>query len=77
MTGAFAQDPYATLGLRHDASADEIRAAWKRLALATHPDKTDDDGAQFRAVQAAYEVLSAPAKHWKPQREPRAPLGSF
>ena len=55
----FAEDPYATLGVRHTATASEIRTAYKKLALQTHPDKTDDDGAMFRAVQAAYEVLSA------------------
>ena len=50
-------DPYAVLGIASTASSDEIRAAWKAAALRTHPDKVMDDGTQFRAVQAAYEVL--------------------
>ena len=55
-------DPYATLGISSCASADEIRAAWKAAALKTHPDKLHDDGTQFRAVQAAYEVLRTAPK---------------
>ena len=52
-----ASNPYATLGITRTASLDEIRAAWKRAALKTHPDRTFDDGSAFRAVQAAYEKL--------------------
>ena len=53
----FSDDPYATLGIKSSATADEIRTAWKAAALRTHPDKVLDDGTQFRAVQAAYEIL--------------------
>jgi len=52
-----ARDPYAVLGVHSTASADEIKSAWRAAILKTHPDKLQDDGEAFRAVQAAYEVL--------------------
>ena len=48
------------LALGTDASFDEVREAWRRLAKANHPDLNpgDADAAQrFRAAQAAYDVL--------------------
>ncbi|KAI9440111.1 DnaJ-domain-containing protein [Lactarius indigo] len=60
--GAAAQDYYAILEVDEDASADEIRRSFRRLALIHHPDKNHDDpeGAtrRFAALQQAYEVLS-------------------
>ena len=50
-------DPHSVLGVSRDASEDEIRAAWKKTALRTHPDRTGDDGTQFRRAKAAYESL--------------------
>lgn len=50
------------LGLEPDASFEEVRAAWRGLAKANHPDVRPGDAAaadRFRAVQAAYEVLRA------------------
>ncbi|KAH9068222.1 DnaJ-domain-containing protein [Lactarius deliciosus] len=59
---AAAQDYYAILEVDEDASADEIRRSFRRLALIHHPDKNHDDpeGAtrRFAALQQAYEVLS-------------------
>jgi curved DNA-binding protein CbpA len=52
--------PFAVLGLpaRADLSDDEVRAAWRRLAAATHPDRADGgDPARFAAAAAAYTVL--------------------
>ena len=48
------------LDLEADADFQEVRAAWRRLAKANHPDLKpgDTEAAQrFQAVQAAYEVL--------------------
>jgi DnaJ-class molecular chaperone len=48
------------LDLESDAGFDEIKAAYRRLAKANHPDMNqgDDEAAvRFQAVQAAYEVL--------------------
>jgi curved DNA-binding protein CbpA len=54
------ESPYKVLGISASATADEIRAAWKKMALKVHPDKCEDDGGvAFQAVQAAYETLRA------------------
>jgi len=53
-------DPFAALGLpaRADLSDDDVRAAWRRLAAATHPDRADGgDPARFATAAAAYTVL--------------------
>ncbi|SHJ68794.1 DnaJ domain-containing protein [Hymenobacter daecheongensis DSM 21074] len=51
---------YQTLGLDEGASAEEIRRAYRRLVLLTHPDRTPDPAAHARylLVNEAYEVLS-------------------
>ena len=58
------------LGLESDASFDDVRAAWRRLAKANHPDVKPNDAEaanRFQGVQAAYEVLRAAedARTWK------------
>jgi curved DNA-binding protein CbpA len=53
-------DPFAALGLppRADLSDDDVRAAWRRIAAATHPDRDDGgDPARFGAAAAAYALL--------------------
>jgi Meckel syndrome type 1 protein len=51
-------DPYRTLGLSPDATADEIRRAYRRLAKANHPDSAGEKALpRFLAIQAAYESL--------------------
>ena len=53
-------DPFAVLGVppRADLSDDDVRAAWRRLAAATHPDRADGgEPARFAAAAAAYTVL--------------------
>jgi curved DNA-binding protein CbpA len=53
-------DPFAQLGLptRADLSDDDVRAAWRRVAAATHPDRDDGgDPARFGATAAAYAML--------------------
>ena len=48
---------YDSLGVPKDASADAIRAAYRKKAQAHHPDK-GGDVAKFQAIQTAYDVLS-------------------
>jgi curved DNA-binding protein CbpA len=58
-------DPYAVLGISHDASSAEISRAYRRLARGLHPDsRPADPGAadQLRAVIAAHELLSDPGR---------------
>lgn len=55
-----ADDPFATLGLpaRAELPDEEVRAAWKRIAAATHPDREDGgDAARYAAAAAAYDTL--------------------
>jgi curved DNA-binding protein CbpA len=55
-----APDPFAALGLaaRPDLTDDDVRAAWRRVAAATHPDRADGgDPARFAAAAAAYTEL--------------------
>jgi molecular chaperone DnaJ len=55
-------DYYGLLGLDRKATQDQIRAAFRNLALKFHPDRTPDEAAQqkFRRISEAYDALSDP-----------------
>ena len=59
-----ASDLYAVLGVSRDATAEEIKRSYRRLARELHPDVNPDPATQdrFKEVTAAYEVLSDPDK---------------
>lgn len=50
-------DPYDTLGVPRNATQDEIKKAYRKLASANHPDKGGDTK-KFQDIQAAYAILS-------------------
>jgi len=59
------EDFYATLGVERNASADEIKKAYRKLAVQYHPDKNPGDKQaeeKFKEITAAYEILSDPEK---------------
>jgi DnaJ-class molecular chaperone len=59
------EDPYKVLGVAKDASADQIKTSYRKLARGLHPDLHPDDKEaedRFKRVSAAYDLLSDPAK---------------
>ena len=54
-------DHYNTLGVAKNATPDEIKKAYRKLASQHHPDKGGDK-AKFQDIQAAYDTLSSPEK---------------
>src|SRR5574344_882583 len=59
------QDYYQTLGVENTATADEIKKAYRKLALKYHPDRNPGNKEaeeKFKEVSLAYEVLSNPEK---------------
>jgi curved DNA-binding protein len=63
-------DYYSTLGVGRNASQDEIKKAYRKLAAQHHPDRGGDT-AKFKEIEEAYRVLSDPAQRQQydnPQR---------
>ena len=59
------QDYYKVLGVSRDASAEEIRKAYRKLAMKYHPDRNPDDKQaeeRFKEINEAYQVLNDPQK---------------
>lgn len=56
------RDYYEVLGVAKSASADELKRAYRKLAMQHHPDKHGGDDSQFKEIAEAYEVLSDPQK---------------
>jgi len=70
-------DYYAVLGVSHDASAEEIKKAYRRAAIQYHPDRNPGDAdaeARFKQCAEAYEVLSDPDKRARYDRFGKAGL---
>jgi curved DNA-binding protein len=81
------KDYYTTLGVSREASNDDIKRAYRRLARKYHPDvsKEAEAEARFKDVGEAYEVLKDPEKraaydqlgaNWKAGQEFRPPPGA-
>ena len=78
------KDYYKTMGVARDASQDEIKRAYRKLARKYHPDVSKEQNAEdkFKEVQEAYEVLKDPEKrtaydqlgtNWRSGQEFRPP----
>lgn len=57
-----AKDYYKILGVAKNASADELKAAFRKLAHEHHPDKKGGNAEKFKEINEAYQVLSDPKK---------------
>jgi molecular chaperone DnaJ len=72
------RDFYEILGLTKSASEDEIKKAYRKLAIKYHPDKNPDDKAaeeKFKEAAEAYEVLSNPEKRQRYNQYGHAGVG--
>jgi hypothetical protein len=58
------ENPYNILGISPTATSEEIKKAYRSLAMRHHPDRSMHPNAEsrFNAIQAAYELLSDPQK---------------
>jgi len=75
-----AVDYYEVLGVSRDASPEEIKKAFRRLARQWHPDANKEDPeaeAKFRQIAEAYEVLSDPEKRRRYDRGDTIDIGDI
>lgn len=83
------QDYYNVLGVRRGASEDEIKRAYRKLAMRHHPDVNKGDSGsedRFKAINEAYDVLSDPGRRrdydefgsdWRYAEQLRSGAGGF
>lgn len=66
-------DPFAVLGVPRDAPIEDIRLAYRKLAMEHHPDRnggSKEAEAKFKEINAAFEILKDPQKRAEAQRGP-------
>jgi curved DNA-binding protein CbpA len=64
-------DPYAVLGVPHNASQEQVRRAYHRLAKRYHPDlHPDAPSEQMRRVNQAWQTLSSPVRKMRDDTQP-------
>nr|MCW1908361.1 DnaJ domain-containing protein [Candidatus Saccharibacteria bacterium] len=69
------RDYYEVLGVGKEASADEIKKAFRRAAIEHHPDKGGDES-KFKEINEAYEVLKDESKRKRYDQFGHAGIGS-
>ncbi len=70
-------DPHALLGVRPDATPEEITAAYRQLAKEWHPDLAGTDAGRTMAlINAAYDLLRAQTGSSARRRRPRGARGA-
>jgi len=65
-------DPYSTLGVSRNASQEEVKKAYKKLAMKHHPDRGGDES-KFKQINEAYEQITNP----QPQQQQFHSNGPF
>jgi molecular chaperone DnaJ len=74
------KDYYKELGVSKEATADEIKKAYRKLARANHPDSNPGNAAKhdkFKSVAEAYDVIGDPEKRKQYDEIRSAPFGGF
>lgn len=72
-------DPYRILGVSRDATPEQIKSAYRKLAKEYHPDRNREPGSEdrFKEVTAAYEMLRDPERHKMGEQAHRSPHFGF
>jgi molecular chaperone DnaJ len=70
------RDYYEVLGVAKDASPDEVKKAFRRLAVQYHPDKQGGSEEKFKEINEAYEVLKDSSKRQRYDQFGHAGVGS-
>ncbi len=70
------RDYYEVLGISKNAGADEIKKAFRRLAIQHHPDKEGGDETKFKEINEAYEVLKDSSKRQRYDQFGHAGVGN-
>src|SRR5205823_1427920 len=77
MMASSKRDYYEVIGVRREADAEEIKRAYRKLAMQYHPDRNIDDpeaSEKFKEASEAYEVLRDPEKRQRYDRYGHAGL---
>lgn len=71
------KDYYKILGVSKNASPDEIKRAYRKLAHQYHPDKNSGSAERFKEINEAYQILSNPQKKAQYDQFGTADFGGF